>query len=120
MPPYHHPQVQHEAYFDDNCSDGDDDLNDDQSTNPTESETASTDPASDVAFAQRFSDILMGEGEGEEAPSLPVEPEEEDDRVCRICFSGGDGGEEGRLFRPCKCSGTRCAYLSCHLIYLFI
>lgn len=29
-----------------------------------------------------------------------------DDRICRICHDGEDDGEAGRLFRPCRCSGT--------------
>jgi hypothetical protein len=33
--------------------------------------------------------------------------EDNDSRICRICFGGGDGGEQGNFFRPCKCRGTR-------------
>jgi len=30
----------------------------------------------------------------------------EDVPICRICFDSEDGGEDGKLFRPCNCKGT--------------
>ena len=30
-----------------------------------------------------------------------------DDRQCRICFAGPEFKGAGKLFRPCKCSGSR-------------
>lgn len=30
----------------------------------------------------------------------------QDDKICRICFEGGDYGPQGCLFRPCLCSGS--------------
>lgn len=30
----------------------------------------------------------------------------QDDRMCRICFSGDDEDEMGKLFSPCLCRGT--------------
>lgn len=30
----------------------------------------------------------------------------EDVPTCRICFDSEDGGEDGKLFRPCNCKGT--------------
>jgi hypothetical protein len=33
--------------------------------------------------------------------------EDNNSRICRICFGGDDGGEQGNFFRPCKCRGTR-------------
>jgi hypothetical protein len=35
-----------------------------------------------------------------------MEDPQEEERLCRICHGDEEDGEDGRLFRPCKCSGT--------------
>ena len=44
---------------------------------------------------------------GEDGPRW-MEPisHDEDAPQCRICFDGGCFGEQGPLFRPCRCSGS--------------
>mmetsp|Transcript_5868 Transcript_5868/g.6748 ORF Transcript_5868/g.6748 Transcript_5868/m.6748 type:complete len:274 (+) Transcript_5868:13-834(+) len=50
---------------------------------------------------------LYREYSNEETEEVNLEElENPDERICRICFEGGDYGENGHLFRPCLCSGT--------------
>jgi|EP01049_Picozoa_sp_SAG25_P006886 hypothetical protein len=44
--------------------------------------------------------------EGDSSSLRRMEDPTDSDRLCRICHGCEDGGEEGRLFRPCMCRGT--------------